>query len=51
MEAPTGFEPVNNGFANHCLNHLATAPGFYFNANESIILFVYLTTVSSSSGR
>jgi hypothetical protein len=28
LEAATGLEPVNNGFANRCLNHLATPPGF-----------------------
>ncbi len=26
LEAPAGFEPANNGFANRCLNHLAMAP-------------------------
>ncbi len=26
MEARTGFEPVDDGFANHSLNHLGTAP-------------------------
>jgi hypothetical protein len=26
MEAASGFEPLNNGFADHCLSHLATPP-------------------------
>ncbi len=26
MEAPTGLEPVNHGFANRSLSHLGTAP-------------------------
>ena len=26
LEAATGFEPVNNGFAVRCLSHLATPP-------------------------
>ena len=26
VEAPTGFEPVNGGFANLSLNHLGMAP-------------------------
>ena len=26
MEAAIGFEPMNNGFADHCLSHLATPP-------------------------
>ena len=27
LEAATGFEPVNNGFADRCLSHLAMPPG------------------------
>lgn len=34
MEAPPGFEPGNNGFANHCLNHLAMAPYGLFIKNS-----------------
>jgi hypothetical protein len=26
MEATSGFEPLNRGFADPCLNHLATSP-------------------------
>ena len=26
LEAASGFEPLNNGFADHCLSHLATPP-------------------------
>jgi hypothetical protein len=26
LEAATGFEPVNNGFADRCLSHLAMPP-------------------------
>jgi hypothetical protein len=26
VEAATGFEPVNNGFADRCLSHLAMPP-------------------------
>lgn len=26
MEAPSGFEPLNEGFADPSLNHLGTAP-------------------------
>ncbi len=26
VEAASGFEPLNNGFADHCLSHLATPP-------------------------
>ena len=26
MEATTGFEPVDDGFANRSLNHLGTSP-------------------------
>ena len=28
MEAASGVEPLNNGFADHCLSHLATPPVF-----------------------
>jgi hypothetical protein len=28
LEAATGFEPVNNGFADRCLSHLAMPPSF-----------------------
>ena len=26
LEAPSGFEPLNDGFADRSLNHLGTAP-------------------------
>lgn len=26
LEAASGVEPLNNGFADHCLGHLATPP-------------------------
>ena len=26
LEAAIGVEPMNNGFADHCLGHLATPP-------------------------
>jgi hypothetical protein len=26
LEAAIGVEPMNNGFADHCLSHLATPP-------------------------
>ncbi len=34
LEATTGFEPVNSGFADRRLNHLATSPHSY---HESIV--------------
>lgn len=33
VEAATGFEPVNNGFADRCLSHLAMPPLFLERAN------------------
>ena len=35
LEAATGFEPVNNGFADRCLSHLAMPP-FFSGAGERI---------------
>ena len=35
LEAATGFEPVNNGFADRCLSHLAMPP-FVAGAGERI---------------
>ena len=26
LEATMGFEPMNGGFANHCVSHFATSP-------------------------
>ena len=36
LEAATGFEPVNNGFADRCLSHLAMPPLFSLGAGEGI---------------
>jgi hypothetical protein len=33
LEAATGFEPVNNGFADRCLSHLAMPPLLLERAN------------------
>ena len=37
MEAAKGFEPLDNGFADHCLSHLATPPQWVRN-NSSVTL-------------
>ena len=40
MEARTGFEPVNNGFADRPLNHLGTAPSAGRVCRETVSLSI-----------
>ena len=36
LEATSGFEPLNRGFADPCLNHLATSPRSDSGAEDGI---------------
>ena len=33
LEATMGFEPMNGGFANHCVSHFATSPNLIILSN------------------